>query len=465
MQTLINISPRKNLSLKEFLYLGLVISLFILFAFTLISDFSFSFFYKVRFGEAFFDMWKRLIAGDVTISHSVLNLESYIINGQTIPYFLPFPATIRGFLSIFQMGEYPIPSILMGVTLYSISVYFLLKEVVTFVVCEEPNAILKAWYPFFLLPIASLFVEASIYWEAIIWALALFITQAFLFLSFSRNKKPAAKYLLLIVSSLILFTRPTYGVASGVLVAILFILDVKAGNYSIRNLLPYCVFIFALALLALLNYQRWGNPFEFAPLARHEQLIGTERGRMAAISPNLSVKRIPETLDYYFSVSRLNFSSRPPFINFGGATFPPKSYFDYKERYYSITLLLPFCVLASLFGVYILSRKKLLNSNSNTKNIFQLYLFISMIPAFLVLLLIAMSLRYRSEFYVFLIFTSMIGISFLQKTVCSRNIFISAFLVTLVAFVLVVNGLFAERYMFFKCGDRNPQAICTWIGA
>jgi hypothetical protein len=447
---------------KDFFCLFVTIGLFTLLAFTLLSDFSFNLFHKTRFSGAFFDMWKRIIIGDVSIGHDVLDGECFIINHKTIPYFLPFPAMVRGFLSIFQVGEYPIISVLMGVVLYSISVYFLLRKVLNFIQTKECIVILRAWYPFFLLPLIALFVEASIYWEAIIWALALFITQAFLFISFLGSKKLFIKYLLLIVSSLILFTRPTYCIASCALVAILFFIDMRAKNYSVISLLSYCLFIFSLALLALLNYKRWGNPFEFAPLIYNEQLIGTERGRMTAMAANLSLERIPETLDYYFAVSRSNFSLHHPFISFGRAILPVRSYFDYIESYYSITLSLPFYIMTSLLGWYVLFSQQLLNINIKQKKYFKLYFFISIVPSLFILMIYSMALRYRSEFYVFFIFNSMIGIAYLQKNINKKKILAIAIFVTLMSFIFVVNGLFAERRQFFGCGHGMPQVICTW---
>ncbi len=448
---------------KEFLYLIVIIGSFLLFAFALLSDFSYDIFYKGVYSEAFFDMWKRLTVGDVSISRDVLNGEIFIINGRLIPYYLPLPAAIRGFLSIFEIGEYPIPSILMAISLYSVSIYFLLKKILVFAECRERNTVLAVWYPFFLLPLVSLFVDASIYWEAIIWALALFITQGFLFISFLIDPKKVTKYSLLIVSGLILFTRPTYGIASVFLVAILFFLDLKSKNYSTQSIFPYFLFVVALLLLAFLNYQKWGNPFEFAPLAHHEQLIGNERGRMAAISPSLSINRIPETVGYYFLASNTNFSFHPPIINIGNyVKFFDWTYFDYKEGSYSITLILPFHVLGGLLGVFILFGWK--KFNLNLKKIFQLYFFISVIPALLMLMMISMALRYRAEFYDFFLFSSMIGIINLQNAFSKKKILIIAFSVTLVAFALVFNGLFAERLTYFASGNgRNPQLVCAWF--
>ena len=279
---------------KEYTYLIVVIVFFLLFASALLSNFSFNVLFKARFGEVFFGMFKRLIAGDVSIEPSLLVGERYIIHGKFIPYFLPFPAVIRGFLSIFKIGAYPIPSILMAITLYSVSIYFLFKKVLK-VLGKGRNAILVAWYPFFLLPMVSLFVEASVYWESIIWALALFITQAFFFISFLYQPKSVKKYLLLLISGLVLFTRPTYLVGSCVLVVILFLWDLKFKNYSIRSLLPYCFFIFAVLLLAFLNYQRWGDPLEFHPFKYYEEAGSDERGRMAAgISQTYLLNEFPK---------------------------------------------------------------------------------------------------------------------------------------------------------------------------
>jgi len=439
-----------------------IITFFLLLAFVFLSDFSYHLFYKTRYSEVFFDMWKRLIVGDVGVTSSVLIGERFIVNGKVIAYFLPFPALIRGIFSLFGLGEYPLPSMLAATFCYSLSVYYLFREVLFFTRTRERDAVLTAWYPFFLIPLVSLFVEASVYWESLFWSVALFIAQAYFYLSFLRDGKLSKKYLLLLVSALILFTRPTYGAASCIMVLLLLVRDLRRGDRAPRSLLPYSFFIAALSLLLLLNYQRWGSPFKFASLPDHEQLIGTERGRMAAISPSLTFKRIPETLDYYFSVSPHNFSSSPPFIKVGKRSFPFNlAYFDYKEDYYSILLSLPFHCMAALVGAFVLFRRNKQLSDPGWK--FRSYLFISFIPVFVILMMFAMALRYRSEFFGVLLVSSMIGIAYLQDRLTRRKIILTAFLLIIAAFLFVLHGLFVERIMIFGL-QRNPQAVCSGFG-
>lgn len=447
----------------ELCYLIVVIELLLLVALAALSNFSYNLFYSPHLGDVFFEMWHRLIVGDVSISYSVIRTEAFFINGKITAYFLPFPALIRGFLSIFQIGQFPIPSILMAIILYSIAIYFLLKEVLNLVKCKECPTILMAWYPFFLLPVISLLVRASVYWEAIIWALALFMTQAFLFILFLRDAKISTKYLLLLVSSLVLFSRPTYAVASSVLVSILVINDyLKAKDYVLRSWLPYGLFVLALLLLALLNYARWGSPFEFAAMQYNEQLIGTERARLIALMPSLSLFRIPETLEYYFWIARDNFSLHFPFITADqpGALFK-WLYFDYKELAYPITLGFPLHILGGILGVCALFRW--IKTNEHLKRIFQMCFFISLIPAVLILMIPGMALRYRAELYASLIFTSMIGVSYLQKFSSKKKIIITAGVLTTLALALVINTLFVERLAYFSYDFNHTRAVCAWL--
>ena len=105
-------------------------------------------------------------------------------------------------------------------------------------------------------------------------------------------------------------------------------------------------------------------------------------------------------------------------------------------------------------------------SNLNGRKILKLYFFVSIVPALLMLMLLFLALRYRGEFYAVLIFSSMVGIAFLQNAFSKKKIFIIAFLITLMAFVLVVNGLFAERSFFHFVGApiKNSKAVDTWFG-
>lgn len=443
-------------------YLLLITVALLFLALSLLSDFTYDIFYKARYGEVFFDMWNRLINGDVTIDHGVIPGEAFLVNGKVIAYFLPFPSIIRGAFEQFALGRYPVPSMLMAVFVYCISIHCLIREVSVSVFNKVENYFISALYPFCLLPIISLFTEASMYWEAIIWAYALFVTQAFLFLQVLRNHKISTKYILMIISGLILFTRPTFGVASGFLIVIFIFHEIKNGRCSIKENFPYLLFLSFVVLLGLLNYQKWGSPFEFAPLAFHEQLIGTDRGYQASNSSSFSMMRIPETLTYYFSVSKTNLDWTSPFIHIGGSDlYFDWAYFDYREPRYSIGLILPLHILVGAFGVFSLVRQSEL-TYGNQQSLY-LYGVVSIIPGLLTLMLISMALRYRTEFYVLLVFGSVIGGSIASRALSKASFVMLAIPVTVVSLFLVLNGLFAERIMWFGCDGRNPKLVCDWF--
>jgi hypothetical protein len=73
------------------------------------------------FGNVFWDMWLKLIHGDLTADRYIISEEAMVIDGKTYAYFLPFPALIRGILSLFQLGQYAIPSVLLAITIFLFS--------------------------------------------------------------------------------------------------------------------------------------------------------------------------------------------------------------------------------------------------------------------------------------------------------------------------------------------------------
>ena len=114
-------------------------------------------------GGAFYEMYKSLIHGDVSISPDALPGECWIINGKYIPYELPYPALLRGLLSIIGLGKVPLPELLLAIIIYNLSIYYLLKELIIVFSEKHKKEILK-WYPFLILPIFNLMVNQSIYY-------------------------------------------------------------------------------------------------------------------------------------------------------------------------------------------------------------------------------------------------------------------------------------------------------------
>lgn len=449
---------------NNYLYLLVVNIILLIIAFSFLSDFTYNLFHeKGRYSRLYHNMWERMVDGNFEVDYKFIGGEAFIINGKIIAYFLPFPALVRGFFSIFDIGIYPIPSFLIAILIYSFSTYFLFWNILNFYNTKNINFILKSWFPILLIPIVSLFVESSVFWEVILWGQAIFTLLLLFTLKYLDRKNLSSLVVVLLIASCALFTRPTYAVGASVLVFTLFIYTIFSKNYKQAPI--YLIYIIGLAFLGYLNYKRWGNVFDFAPLQFHEQMLGNKRGELAAISPSISLYRIPDALTYYFGIFGGNLNLSPPFVH--GVTkefFFKLGYFDNREMNYSIPLLLPVNFLLSVYGFFLLLKNYKIFSKENLYKLLFL-IFVCSVLAFIMLTLISLALRYRGEFFPLLSITSMIGILFLSNKYSDKTIRIS-FIFTTVAFLFVVLGLIPERftlYSFFRC-HNSSYLTCALLG-
>jgi hypothetical protein len=398
-------------------------------------------------------MWKHLIHGNVSVDHQYIAGEAFLINGNVIAYFLPLPALIRGFFSSLSFGEYPLPSILTAIAIYAIAVYYLFRDILANIALKNKDSILKICYPFLLIPLISLFVESSVYWESIIWGLSLFTLLTLFFLKYIKNPCFVNLLSINIIASLALFTRPTYIVAVAILIFVSFLFDFNSKRY--KHLPIYFIFLISFLFLGLLNYAKFGNIFEFSPLQYHEQLLNTERGKMAAIYQALSFKRIPDAIVYYFGIFQGNLNFNAPFIHgvFHDLVFN-YYYFDYREMNYSLPLIFPFHLMLSYFGFLSFSEYRNPLAFFKTTNVLAI---INFVPGFLILMITAMSLRYRGEFLPIIIFMSIFGCIYVARNY-ERNIKKIMISISIFSFLFVVLGLLSERYYLysiFRCSSKQ----------
>jgi hypothetical protein len=438
---------------QKYIYVSIVNIIMLIIAYSFFTDFTYNIYYeKGRYSYLFMNMWEHLSKGRVDIDHKYLGGEAFLVNGYAVAYFLPFPALVRGILSIFGFGQFPLPSLLISVFIYSIFIYFIFNEILI-TKLNNDKKILFIWYPFVLLPVISLFVESSVFWEAILWALALFTILIFYLIKYVEEPKKTYKLIIIIIGTLILFTRPTYGFASLIIITSLFIRDVKESKIS--EILYYIIYIMGLAFLSLLNYLKFGNIFDFAPLHLHEQLLNSERGKMALITSNVSLYRIPDTLAYYFGVFKGNFSTEYPFLKGHIQELIFKLYwFDYKEMYFSITLLLPINIILSIIGIFYCSVNQ---GGGAIKNI-KYCIYFASVPAFLTLTLTSMALRYRGEFLTIILILTIFGIIYVSKKIKYSKLLIVSVIATIIQFNIIMMGLLVERnilYSDFRCKSGN----------
>ena len=244
-----------------------------------------------------------------------------------------------------------------------------------------------------------------IFSEVVIWGLALFCFCILISVHIIYYRKYLLIYVLSFCCGAALFTRPTYTVA----VIILFVLTVSLVFLKDKSLIKFqrihiligsVLFFSFLALLAIYNQAKWGDPLEFFPLQYYKMFIGTsflDEFYQSGGSNQLS--RIPAAFAFYFFPTVENLSSHFPFLQLGYPQFfVGLSARIYDEPTVPLTLSLPlYMILAVLGGIYLLS---------NFRSLKQSPLLLAIIPSLIsaivlippILTLHAKATRYQGEF-------------------------------------------------------------------
>ena len=404
----------KNLKLELYVFLCALLAIFYSFFIVTLGDFNLN--KEFFLSTVFLDMWKHLVNLDLSVDENIIGGEGFLINGKTTAYFLPFPAFIRGFLSIFNLGESAVLSVTLGAaTFISASCLICLKIFKKIKISSRflKNFTLLAviFFITFCSPIISILVIPSIFWEAIIWASGLFLLSVFFSISLLLNPNKKLKITFLIFAffcGLTLFTRATFSFA----VIILFTLTTLYIFYkkwdrkkSLFNnifedkylIFGWLLFVLFIATLLAFNFLKWGDPFEFYPMQYYKNWDLPKKQEFLAHNA-MNLRRIPSAISYYFLPSTDNFSSQLPFIRFGDFNyFRGLAKLDYWEPTLPLVITLPFYSLLTMFGLIIYIKSIL-----NDRNLIVIALLPGAISSlFLVLIILTLhshSIRYTSDF-------------------------------------------------------------------
>ena len=372
----------------------------------------------------FLDMWNHLTQLNIEVSPGVIGNEGFLVNGKTIAYFLPFPALVRGLLSAFGAGHSAALSMLLSAAVYIVSALSIYCQLLDWVKISTPKIKKIAYVGAVILilspPIMAMKITPIVFVEAVVWGASLFTAVVCLSLKVLLSKpreRPLFQYS--VVSGLCLFTRPTYVLAVSVLfgVTIAYLITAKdeEGNKlfskDIKKIIPY-ILIFSgfLMVLALLNYSRWGNPFEFYPLKYYlyqsvEQY--QEYLRIGAFHFN----RIPAALTYYFVPTSLNFLASQPFFITSPEVFLKDfgAPVNYREWALPIPIILPIYSIFYLLGMALLLYKLIMGNIDILISRVGSIAFCTFIPPLVILGIHANALRYICEFLPSLTLLSIFG--------------------------------------------------------
>ena len=454
-----------------FIYFSVVIFFTSVIAYALITNNTYDLMFRSRFYLAYENMWINLIKGSIEIDGEFWVGERYFVNGKTLTYYLPFPAIVRGFLSIFGLGSSSVLSVFLAIVLYFISSFLLFMDVTKefaskSISSDQYKKNVIYFYPLVGIPIIGLCFEASMVWESLLWGLSIFLLTLHFFYKFVTLRTAQHGVIFIFLSSLVLFTRPTFIVGSlGMFCIALFIIFTDKKR-SVALLSACFFFVGSCFLLGSYNSKKWGSPLTFAPMQYHEQLVGNDRGRKVEKLPSVSFLRLPDAFDYYLLPTlRPLKSGYFGFIGVDRHIFNLKfENFDYVEPKYTIQIMLPILSLLAILGVISYKRFAASKSLKEITPISLLYLAAG-IPFFFILLAHSMALRYRGDMFPLLIVLGSGGIGGLFYSGKEWKMFIASLFLCLITFIFVAQSVIVERYIivYRDCSGITPNFLCYFV--
>lgn len=424
----------------------------------------------------FQNMWDHLSHGSLAVDAELIGNEGFEVNGITTAYFLPFPSLVRGLLSIADLGASAVLSLWLGALTFFIASLFIWRHFFLQLKLNNDRSRQYIWIFGVLLctffsPMIGMMAYPTAFWEAIVWASALFLTASYLSITLltERNQKPAAFFIFTFICGLALFTRATFSFSTcllyGITIIQILIFQWKKDASITDNIfqnksLVINSFFFGLFVCCLLifNFAKWGNPFEFYPL-EHYKMWDEAKKEQYFSHGALNPTRLPETLSYYFLPALDNFSLTKPFINLGSADhLGITGTFDYKEHTLPISITQPIATCFFILGLVLLPWTLCFQENKKIYAILPAALS-ALVPIILILSIHSLSIRYTGDFLpafmlfgLFALFQISQFIKGSSKNLSPPNKFISIkpFIFSIVMLGLILISLFVSTAGIFR---------------
>ncbi|MBS0409846.1 MAG: hypothetical protein JSR86_08020 [Proteobacteria bacterium] len=376
----------------------------------------------VSVGFTFNEMLVRLLQGRFDLTASTIGNEAFQHGGRTYAYFGVFCALLR--LPLMALGGIRTTdvTVLSIATASSVSLMFRIACAVTVFRTDRAEVLAPIHRTLIVMALAFggetvQFLRPSVFQEVVSWGDALaagFVFVALrvvLGLATNRTRAYAA---MATFAGLALLCRFSFGLGLSAALGLMLAADVlqsrPVGSLggAVRRAAPAtAILTLALCAVGAVNYGRWGDPFLFIPLREQAFAVAAFPDRLARVQQlgEFNLARIPFALQYYFApIWELQ---RPD----GTLLFQAHQlkYFDVVELPPGSLLLSdPLICLLAVGGVVALVRGPSLVAQPWQARAALLGLAI---PALVMLGAIALTFRYRMEFYPALDFAAWIGLN------------------------------------------------------
>lgn len=457
---------------------GAVCVLVFVYYWALLTDGRFLHIEPLKYGLVFNSMIEHLARGTFDVDASIIEKEGFTRDGHTYAYFGVMPAMLRWpilFLPRYRNVDFTAISCAIAATIAALAKLAMVVRAAR-VRADLP---LNHYFPA-LLGLVTVFagsqvqfLRPSVYQESIFWAMAcaaLFIMIAFGWCVDIAGRRPAHLMCMAVLAGLCLNTRVStslglYAACGGLLLLQIRAIFQQSGRARVRTalasvVLPSLVLAAFILMCSYVNYQRWGNPLTFQDYRYYN-----------TITPDDPVHEIIRRSGY-FSFARIPFALSYYFLPIWAIIRPDGQFLFHETRERLFFLVEPpptsfllsdlFLLALSALGILFLCRRQMHGVDGLAARITAVAL---LIPGGLMLMAIAVSFRYRMEFYPGFEFLAVFGLIGLAGRAGSRvRLLAGAGLVAAGISVAAAHaGLLA--YKVTPWGDYLPVEKIGWVAS
>jgi hypothetical protein len=433
----------------------------------------------VHYGLTFNSMIEYMSRGRFDVDPSIVLHEGFLRNGRTYAYFGVVPALLRFPLLIWprlSTVDFTAISCAIAATVAAVA------QVGAVLLAGRAIGASRWRRRVLLLAILAVvfggpqvqFLRPSMFQESVDWASAvasIFVLMAFRWCVDVGARRPWHLSALAAVAGVCLLTRVStsiglFAACGGIMLREMF--NRPGTPMSARRLREMAGVVFAPSLILIsfavicgyINYQRWGSPLTFQDYRYYNSMLPNDPTFDTIRDYGyFNIRRIPFALSYFFVPIWTIIRSDGHFL-----------FREFQDRIYYIVELPPATFLASdlllcflsVLGCQFLWRGRSPGIDRPAARWIASGL---VLPAILMLMAIAITFRYRMEFYPLFIFLGLFGLFRLVDMFAARPRFYSAACAAMVVISIIFSHLFLATYKIAPWGDSADVEKTGWIGA
>jgi len=453
-----------------------------LYYWALLSDGKFLAVDPVRYGLTFNSMIEYMSRGRFDVDPAIILREGFDRDGRTYAYFGVVPALLRSPLLLlprFRTVDFTVISCAIAATIAAVAQLGAMLQ--------AGRVIGDAPYKSLVLSLAMTsvvfagsqvqFFRPSIFQESLFWASA--IASIFVLLVFRWCVEPLARkhvhlVVMAVVAGFCLLTRVStsiglYAACGGIMLSELIAMARRPdGRFTIPPirdalrliLVPSLILVAFGAICGYINYERWGSPFTFQDYRYYNSLEPNDPALEVVKNYGyFNVRRIPFGFSYFFMPVWAIIGSDGHFL-----------FRALQDRIYYIVELPPASIFASdlwlcflsVLGVAWLWRRGTVAIDRVAARMVAVALIL---PGLLMLMAVALTFRYRMEFYPFLEFLGLFGLLALAKKFPVNPVALGRACWVMVAVSVISAHIFMLGYKIIPWGDSVDVEKSGWTAA